>query len=98
MLQCDRMVGPEADHGVGTDLMHGGLYRREVREHSAVELDVIAMPEVGHGILAEGRTEYEDIVAVSAAQRVVAGADGQPVVAVAPVQHVAAIADAHDVV
>src|SRR4051812_34904666 len=98
MLQCDRMVGSEADHGIGADLLHGGLHLRKGREHAAIELDVIARTEIGHGVLAEGRTKYEGVAAVSAAERVVAGADAQAVVAIAAVEQVVAISNAHDVI
>src|SRR5262249_30296260 len=48
VVQRDVVVRAQADHGVGADLMHCRLQRGEVREHAAVELDVIAAAgEVG---------------------------------------------------
>src|SRR5262249_57147672 len=81
VLQGDRVVDPEADHGVGTDLMHAPLHRQEIRKHAAVELDVIAMLEIGEDILAEARAERERVVAATAGHGVVAASDAEHIVA-----------------
>ena len=59
VLQRDRVIHVKADDGVGTDLVHRRLHGLEVCEHAAVELDVIAMAEIGDDILAEAGTEHE---------------------------------------
>src|SRR5262245_10667395 len=86
LLQRDRVVRAEADHGIGADLMHRRLHCREVREHAAVELDVIAMSEVGDDIVAEAGAERECVIARPARQHVVARSDVEHIVAAAAVE------------
>jgi hypothetical protein len=55
--------------------MRRGLDSLEVCKYPAAELDAIAVREVGDDIVAEARTEGEDIIAFSSGERVVARSD-----------------------
>src|SRR5262245_3961629 len=98
VLQRDRVIRSKTDDGIGTDLMHRRLHGLEVREHTAVELDVVATAEISDDVLAKDGPEHKRVVAVPAGQGIIAGADADPIVAVAGVDRVVAVSDGQSIV
>jgi hypothetical protein len=80
VLQRDRVTRPEADHGVGADLMDSLLYGMKIREHAARESDVVSMLEIPDHVTAKPGSEREGVVAISAGKYVVAVPDVENVV------------------
>src|SRR5436305_1436886 len=92
------MVRIHTDYGVGSDLMHDRLDGGETRKHASVELDVIAVAEVGNDVFTETEPECERVIAVVASEGIVARTDVENVVAVAAAYAVIAVSDGHPIV
>src|SRR5437870_352292 len=70
----------------------------EIRKHPAIELDLIAMAEIGDDVLTEAGREHKAVIAVAAGERVVAGPDLQDVSAIPANEDVVAVAGSENII